>query len=123
MCAQVRQLANSEECQRGVGDVRVRLTGRGRRRAVSEEGDIRASKNPVVGAVFKEVRCGHCCSREAVDEECFELPFQKVDSQEGQRKGLEIRWGRREEGVCERVDKERAKVFEDEHGAPGQLRT
>jgi hypothetical protein len=67
-----------------------------------------------------------------VDEEGFELALEEVQDDHPEGEGLQGRGalvgGRegvdvRAEVVDERVDEERAEVFDDEDGTPGDLRT
>ena len=67
-----------------------------------------------------------------MDEESFELALEEVEDNHPEGEGLQGRRalveGRegvdvRAEVVNERVDEERAEVFDDEDGTPGDLRT
>lgn len=80
-------------------------------------------------AVFEDVEDGHGGVAEAVNEEGFELAFEEVKSDECAGEELEGGGGGRGGGVyCapeeveEGVNEERAGVFDDEDGAPGNLR-
>lgn len=110
------------------------LRGRGRR--VGEVCDEEARERPVVPAVFEDVERGHGSEGEAVHDECFELALHEMDEHHDQTQGLEIGWwwhsgegvGRqgvylRAEKVDEWVDEDGAEVFDDEDGAPGDLRS
>lgn len=85
-----------------------------------------------MGGVLEDVQERHGGQGEAVDEERLELALEEVQHNHPKGQGLQGRGALVEGGqgvdvraevVEERVDEERAEVFDDEDGTPGDLRT
>ena len=79
MGTQVAELADRVEGEAGVEEERVGESGGGwGARCIDPGGDVGASEEPVVGAVFEDVPEGHGCRGEFVDEYCFVFAFEEV---------------------------------------------
>lgn len=107
----------------------VRDVGAG---TVDVPGEEDSGEEPVVCRVLEDVEDGHGRRGEAVEEDAFELALEEVEGGENHEEGLsggslgdggevgvEVGAGEVEEGV----DDERAEVFDNEDGAPANLRT
>jgi hypothetical protein len=103
-------------------------------RAVKVPGHERASKDPVMGRVAKDVGERHGLGGEAVDEDGFELALNKVEDRHEEDDVLDWRDGGGADFALEvgievgtekvendGVNEERAQIFDDEDGAPGDL--
>lgn len=87
---QIPDFTDEVECECGIGDVGVGWP-RGRSgRAVGPECDVRAGQEPVMGRVFENVQQGHGGGRESVDEDGFELAFDKVQDYKCEGERLEL---------------------------------
>lgn len=135
MSVQVGNLAEDEECQTGVHESGVGIGCRGGSVGAEDPvGDVEAGEGPVVSAVLEDVAGRHGCVAEAVDEDGLILALEEVNGQEstdeelgvgGVGEGLiVVEVKQRAEGEEEESwDEEGTQVFDDEDGAPCDLRT
>lgn len=135
MSIQVGNLTEDEERKTGVHKSGVGISCRGGSVGTEDPvGDVEASEGPVVSAVLEDVAGRHGCVAEAVNEDGLILALEEVDSQEGTNEELGVggvgeglivvEVKQRAEGEEEESwDEERSQVFDDEDGAPRDLRT
>lgn len=124
----VARLAKEEEGR--AGGVHGRLAGAGgeRARPVDGDGAEEARQRPVEEAVLEDVGDGHGVGRELVDKGRLKLALEEVAHEEGKAEPLGVGHGLvaagedvgpgRDDGG---VDEDRAKVLDEEDGAPRNL--
>jgi hypothetical protein len=126
--AVIANLANGKQGNAQGGDQRVRRTRRRAVGAICPVSQVEARHDPVVAAVLVDVADGHGGRGEAVHEDSFKFALREVDDAHEECEFLEARGGgacavdERAREVHERVDQEGPEVFDDEDGAPGDLR-
>ena len=102
-----------------------------KRRRVYAQGQEDARKAPVVRRVLEDVEQRHSAVREAVHPDRLSLALDKVEQDKHKGRGLNMRHGKRTAKVTpdmrrskvhNGVDDEGTGVFDEEHGAPANLR-